>query len=163
MNAPNDYMREFQSGSPAYYAVGLALTHPLPFLLGVLGAALAAVKPAWLSNGGGERRERALRGLGAFTLVFLAIACAWPQKNLRFLSPLLAPVALLAGALLVAALESARRALPPPRYRVLALGLAVLVTVAAGSDLARFVRYFVELRIPDLATPWFTEAMRLPR
>jgi 4-amino-4-deoxy-L-arabinose transferase-like glycosyltransferase len=151
----NDYMRRYQTGGPDYYVRGLGLLQPVAMALGLAAAVLV---PA---------RSRLLRGIGAIdsalpilaglVLVFIAAAFGYSQKNLRFLSPIYAPLCLLAAGLVVAGamwIQSRVRAVIFRRW-VVALVLG-LVTIAV-TDHRRFQKHFVERGVPDLATPWFTE------
>jgi hypothetical protein len=156
--ATNAYMREYQSGGPGYYARGLLLLQPLPVVLGLLAAIVAAARPRLVLPAAHPSAALALRSLAWLTLAFLAAALAWPQKNLRFLSPIYAPLDLLAAALVWGALERARARLPAAaRETGVALAGAALL-VAAVADHQRFVELFERRGIPDLATPWFTHA-----
>jgi hypothetical protein len=154
----NDYMRRYQTGGPGYYARGLGLLQPLPVALGLLAAALAVpwawpLRPAWSTT----RARTALQSLGGFMLAFVAIALAYPQKNMRFLSPLYAPIALLAAALVWAAIATLRARLPATAYRIGVAVIAAALVAAAVADHQRFVEYFITRGIPDLATPWLTQ------
>ena len=162
VNSPNAYMREYQTGSPAYYLAGLALLHPLPFALGTVAAILAVFRaPFLLAPWNRPGARLALVMLGWFVLIFGAVACAWPQKNLRFLSPIVAPIAMLAAALLASALSWAGARVSPRTAKLAGVALALALTAGAALDLQRFVHDFVVLRIPDLATPWFVRAAGL--
>ena len=158
-NTLNEYMRSYQTGGPGYYARGLGLLHPLPVVLGALGALAVALRIPRSSRAFDRPRARAaLVTLAWFTILFAAVALAWPQKNMRFLSPIYAPLDLIAGSAVWTALEGARNRLPPAAFRVvLALGAAALLG-AAVADHQRFVELFIRRGIPDLATPWFTRA-----
>ncbi len=156
--APDDYMRQYQSGGPGYYLVGMRILQPLPFLLGGLGMLLALVRPAWLASGASRpRAAEVLRVLGALVAVFAGVSFAYFSKNLRFLSPIYAPVALLAAALLMAGLARVRARGP----RRLAWAATALVVLALGAsavrDVACFDHYFNRWGVQDLATPWFTQ------
>jgi len=155
----NDYMVKYQSGGPSYYTRGLGLLQPVPMLLGALGAvAVAARAVAMRAAWPAPRARTALATLAAFTIVLGAVALAWPQKNLRFLSPIYAPLDLLAGALLWAGIEGARARLPVAAFRIVAAIVAATLLAAAVIDQQRFVELFIRRGIPDLATPWFTSA-----
>ncbi len=155
----NEYMRTYQIGGPGYYARGLLALQPLPMVVGLVGAVAVALRaPALRAAFETPRAQVALATLAAFTLAFAALALAWPQKNLRFLSPIYAPLDLLAGAVMVAALQRVRARLPAQVFR---LGVAVIAVALLGLALAdhqRFVELFLRRGIPDLATPWFTAA-----
>ena len=152
--ATNAYMRTYQTGGPGYYARGLLLLQPLPVVLGLVAASLAAARPRLVLPGARPAAVLALRALAWTTLVVLVAALAWPQKNLRFLSPIYAPLDLLAAALLWGALERAR--LPATARRIATTLVAAGLLVAAVADHGRFVELFERRGIPDLATPWFT-------
>ena len=152
----NPYMLKYQTGGPGYYALGLALLWPLPSARGVLAAAAAAWRSAlprlgaWLPRAG-----LAPATLGWFTIAFAITALAYPQKNLRFLSPIYAPLALLAAWLVSSLMTGLRSRLPSPAYRVAVALVAIGLLAAAVADHMRFVEYFVRRGIPDLAVPWF--------
>ncbi len=151
--APDEYLREYQTGGVGYYVTGLGILQPVPWLLGSVAALLAIARAPllggpWRARSGG----RALRVLGWYVVGFLAVSCAYSSKNIRFLSPLYSPVAMLGAALVV-------RVLAWLRTRAPAVALtAGLLLFAAWSDAKRFDHYFNELQIQDLATPWFTKA-----
>ena len=157
--APDDYLREYQTGGVGYYVTGLRILQPVPWLLGCVAALLALagaplLRGPWRTASGG----RALRVLGAYVLIFLAVSCAYSSKNMRFLSPIYAPVAMLAASLVVSTLVWLRARVPSAAWRggvALASGLLLF---AAWSDARRFDHYFNQLQIQDLATPWFTKA-----
>jgi len=155
----NAYMMKYQTGGPGYYVRGLLLLAPVPVILGLLGALGVALSvPRLRSAWKAPRARAALATLAAFTIAFAAVALAWPQKNMRFLSPVYAPLELLAGAALWTALNGLRARLPAPALRIaVALVVAALVVAALG-DQQRFVELFIRRGIPDLATPWFTSA-----
>jgi len=157
--APDDYLRHYQTGGVGYYLTGLRLLQPVLFLLGALGAVLAVLRAPFLSARLPRLAARgALAALGGLALAFGAVAFSYYSKNLRFLSPIFAPVALLAagvawgcGAFLW---ERAPRRLALAGIVAIALALAT----SAVLDVRRFDHYFNELEIQDLATPWFTQA-----
>ena len=162
----NAYMREYQSGGPGYYARGLLRVEPVTIALGALGAVMAAgwrlmprAATAAAPDGGAPEAARPgpiCAAIAWLALGFVAMALAWPQKNLRFLSPIYAPLDLLAGAGVGWLLAAARQRLPAAAFRVLA-GLVVAGLIAAAlADQRRFVALFIRRGIPDLATPWFT-------
>lgn len=153
----NAYMQKYQTGGPGYYARGLLALQPVPVLLGLLAAAAVALRrPALGSTWKAPRARTAITVLATFTLAFAALALVWPQKNLRFLSPVYAPLDLLAGAVVWAALDRARAHWPTPALRAGVALVAVALIVAAIADQQRFVELFIHRGIPDLATPWFT-------
>jgi 4-amino-4-deoxy-L-arabinose transferase-like glycosyltransferase len=150
----NAYMREYQSGGPDYYVRGLGLLQPVPMALGMLAALWIALRTA-------SRRGRAdVASIGAttlagLTLAFVAVAFVYPQKNLRFLSPVYAPLDLLAARLVWTALAWVRLR-RPAMARGAVVALALILLGSALADHRRFERDFIERQIPDLATPWFT-------
>jgi hypothetical protein len=159
----NAYMREYQSGGPGYYARGLLRVEPVTIVLGALGVVLAAAwRPgpaaAAAPEGPPERAAPGAisAGIAWLTLGFAGMALVWPQKNLRFLSPIYPPLDLLAGAALGWLLAGARTRLPAPAFRVLVALAAAGLIAAALADQRRFVELFIRRGIPDLATPWFT-------
>jgi 4-amino-4-deoxy-L-arabinose transferase-like glycosyltransferase len=158
VKVPNDYMRTYQMGSPAYYAVGLSILNAVPFALGLTSAILIAFRvPLMRSPWRGPEAATLLGALAWFVLAYGLIACVYSQKNLRFLSPIFAPVFVLAAALVRAVVVAIRGRLPANAFRgVVALAVAALV-VSAAADLARFHHWFIEKKVPDLATPWFTK------
>jgi hypothetical protein len=160
----NAYMREYQSGGPAYYPRGLAAVQPVAMALGFAAAAIAVARPAWLAPAAGltgraddaRRTAAALRALGAFALAFALVAALWSQKNLRFLSPIYAPLFLLAGALAASLAVRLGGRAGSGRARAVAWAVAIVLLAVAVADERRFVELFVRRGIPDLATPWFT-------
>jgi asparagine N-glycosylation enzyme membrane subunit Stt3 len=156
---PDDYIREYQTGGPGYYVTGLRLLQPVPWALGVLAALLAVLRPRALTGlAASPHRTTALRLLGGYVLVFLAVSCAYSSKNMRFLSPLYAPVALLAAAFVVRVFAVLRARLPAAAWRTAVAAVAVVLVLSAWADARRFDHYFNEIQIQDLATPWFTKA-----
>jgi 4-amino-4-deoxy-L-arabinose transferase-like glycosyltransferase len=157
--APDAYLREYQTGGVGYYVTGLRILQPLPWLLGCVAAALAVGGAPWLggpwnaASGG-----RALRVLGGYVLIFLIVSCVYSSKNMRFLSPIYSPVAMLAASLVRHALTWLRARVPLVAWRGAAALTAGLLLFAAWSDAKRFDHYFNDLQIQDLATPWFTKA-----
>lgn len=157
--APDAYLREYQTGGVGYYVTGLRILQPVPWLLGCIAAALALdraplLRGPWSAASGG----RALRMLGGYVVLFLTISCVYSSKNMRFLSPIYAPVAMLAAALVSSALEWLRARMPAAGWRGAVAVTAGLLLFAAWSDAKRFDHYFNEIQIQDLATPWFTKA-----
>ncbi len=156
---PDDYLRRYQTGGPGYYATGLLLLQPVPWLLGVVAAVFTAVRPRLIVGPQAcASRGTALRLLGGYVLVFLAVSCTYSSKNMRFLSPLYAPVAMLAAALVLSAMVWLRTRVPSRAWRGVVAAAAALLLFAAWCDARRFDHYFNEIQIQDLATPWFTQA-----
>ncbi|HTO89938.1 MAG TPA: hypothetical protein VMJ70_02295 [Candidatus Sulfotelmatobacter sp.] len=156
--APDDYMREYQSGGIGYYLTGFRILQPVPFMLGYLAAIWALLRARWpLARLDAPRAGAALAALAIYAIAFSAVSFSYPSKNLRFLSPIYGPIALLAGSLVVAGV----RAIPvarPARARAIAIAFAaVLLLASAARDIACFRHYFIEYQIQDLATPWFTQ------
>ena len=142
-----------------YYVTGLRLLQPVPWALGVLAALLAVLRPRALTGPtASPHRSTALRLLGGYVLVFLAVSCAYSSKNMRFLSPLYAPVALLAAAFVVRVFAALRARLPAAAWRTAVAAVAIVLALSAWADARRFDHYFNEIQIQDLATPWFTKA-----
>ncbi len=154
----NEYMRKYQAGGPGYYARGLMALEPVPVVLGLLAALAVALRRAPWRAATPARTRATLAALAAFTLAFTTVAVLWPQKNLRFLSPVYPALDLLAGAAVVAALEAARARLPAPAHRLVVALVAVALVAVALVEQQRFVELFLRRGIPDLATPWFTAA-----
>ena len=157
--APDAYLREYQTGGVGYYVTGLRILQPVPWLLAVVAAVLAVpgamlLTGPWRSASGG----RALRLLGVYVLFFVAVSCVYSSKNMRFLSPIYSPVAILAAALVVRALGWLRDRLPGVAGRGVVAAATALLLFGAWADARRFDHYFNELQIQDLATPWFTKA-----
>src|SRR5206468_2282473 len=75
-------------------------------------------------------------------------------KNLRFLSPIYAAVALLAAATVRAGLARLRARLPAGIARRATAGVAILLVASLGMDLLRFQEQFVRRDVLDLVTPW---------
>jgi hypothetical protein len=157
--APDAYLREYQTGGVGYYVTGLRILQPVPWLLGCVAAVLAVVgspplRGPWRSAAGGH----ALRVLGGYVVFFLTISCVYGSKNMRFLSPIYSPVAVLAAALVMSVLGWLRARVPLAAWRGAVAAVAGLLLLAAWSDARRFDHYFNEIQIQDLATPWFTKA-----
>jgi hypothetical protein len=159
-NAPDEYMRRYQTGGVLdYYVRGLLKLQPVPWLLGAPFAALALARPGALAAAfPAARSRRALLVLAGYLALFCAVAFSYDSKNMRFLSPVYPVVALLAAAA-VRVLWSAVRA---RAGRVAGLAAAALLALAMAASAARDVRcfrhYFIEDEIQDLATPWFIQA-----
>src|SRR5262249_3042668 len=139
---------------PGYYVRGLGLLQPLPMALGAIAAALAAVRVPFLRAG--VDRDVAPTTLAWLTIAFVAAALTYPQKNLRFLSPIYAPIDLLAAWLVTRLVERLGTRLPAAAFRFAVGAIAAMLIAAAAADHHRFVELFVRRGIPDLATPWFT-------
>ena len=154
--ATNLYVRDFQTGSPLYYVQGLAALQPVPFLLGFAGALLVAIRTPFL-RGRWDRAgaDVALSSVAWMVLLVTGAACLYTQKNVRFLSPIYAPVALLAAAVVRTGLVALRERLPAGAFRVAATGVVLLVLLSAVADLNRFTELFLRRGVTDLATPWF--------
>jgi hypothetical protein len=158
VNVPNEYMRLYQTGSVAYYLTGLGILQPLLFGLGIVGAGVAAARPRWIMSRPESRKSaRSLIVLAWLVLGFGTLAALYPQKNLRFVSPLVVPCAFL-GAWVLRSLATALAArLPEARRRWVGFALAALVLSSSFQDVMRFRTFFVRRGIPDLATPWLIE------
>lgn len=153
------YIRDYQTGGPGYYLTGLRILQPVPWALGVLAAFVAVLRPRLLAGRDGSAHiATALRLLGGYVLIFLMVSCAYSSKNMRFLSPLYAPVALLAAAVVKRLLSALHAGLPVTAWRTAAAVVAVVLMLSAWSDARRFDHWFNELQIQDLATPWFTKS-----
>ena len=158
--ASNDYVRQYQTGSALYYAQGVWILQPLPWLLGALGTLLVVVRAPfmrvrWTEPGS----SRALQAVAWYTAALLLVACLYPQKNLRFLSPIYGSIAILAALTLRAARDWARAHLPARARNALRVATAltaVLIVLSVSADVRRFADLFLGRQIPDLATPWFT-------
>jgi hypothetical protein len=157
--APDDYLREYQTGGIGYYVTGLRILHPLPWLLGLAAAVLALLRVPFVTpTSRTPAQALQARLLAGYVLVFLTVACVYESKNIRFLSPLYPAIAILV-ALLVAAVSCAIRERAPRAVWIAALCVIVAgAAVSAVADVRRFRHYFDELEIEDLATPWFTKA-----
>jgi hypothetical protein len=157
--APDDYMREYQSGGIGYYLTGLRILQPLPWLLGGVGALLALLRaPFLLRPWRHPAAGLVLFALALYVAGFAGVTFWYFSKNMRFLSPIYAPVALLAAATVVAAIEWLRPRVPRPAHVAIAALVVVGLLGAAFLDARRFDHYFNEIQIQDLATPWFTKA-----
>jgi 4-amino-4-deoxy-L-arabinose transferase-like glycosyltransferase len=155
--ATNDFMRTYQTGSALYYAIGLAVTDPIPFLLGYLGAILVALRIPFMRRPWSEgHRWAALTMLAWFVILITLLACSWPQKNLRFLSVIYGPVDLLAAAFVWSTLAALRSRLSPKLFRITVGLTAGLLVFSAWRSLQRFDELFVSRDILDLVTPWLT-------
>ena len=153
------YIRDYQTGGPGYYLTGLRILQPLPWALGVLAAVVAVLRPRLLAGRDGSAHlATVLRLLGGYVLIFLMVSCAYSSKNMRFLSPLYGPVALLAAALVTRGLTALRSLLPVAAWRTVTAVVTVVLVLSAFSDARRFDHWFNGLQIQDLATPWFTKA-----
>lgn len=153
--ATNAYVRKYQTGSPLYYAQGLLILQPLAAVLGAAGTAIGVARPRWLAARS-EASRRALFALAVMTAGFVVITVLLPVKSLRFLSPAVAPAALLGAAALVAGLRALRTRTSTATFRFATAAVTVVLAFAAWQDLRRFYDLFVRRAIPDLATPWFT-------
>lgn len=151
-NVPNEYMKLYQTGSPLYYFAGLGVLQPAAFAAGLLGAALAIVRPSWLTGRAAPGGEAVVRLLAWFAVGFLALAAAYPEKNLRFVSPLTAPLALLA-ALAIRAGTAALGARLPAARRWIPVVAGILIVASAALDLARFHDLFERRGLTDPVTP----------
>ena len=159
--APDDYLRRYQTGGVGYYVTGLRILQPVPFLLGTLGAALAVTGVPFAVSGRPARRARgSLVALGWLVLGFGAVAFSYYSKNLRFLSPIYAPVCLLAAALVGSGVSALRARAPRPVALAGVIAVVLALVASAVLDARRFEHYFNELQMQDLATPWFTQADR---
>ncbi|HEV2106416.1 MAG TPA: hypothetical protein VGU27_11885, partial [Candidatus Eisenbacteria bacterium] len=104
------------------------------------------------------RTRAATLALAGYALGFCAVAFGYFSKNMRFLSPVFAPVYLLAGALVVAVLGRLRARVPRRAFAAAVAATALALAASAALDLRRFDHYFNEMQIQDLATPWFQQA-----
>ena len=158
VNVPNEYMRRYQTGSVLYYLTGLGALQPLLLVVGLTGAITVAVRP-WISRRTEDHRiDASLSVLAWLVLGLGAVAALYPQKNLRFVSPLLAPSALLGAWVLQSWALSLASRLPQARRHWVVIGLAALLITSSFLDVVRFREYFIRRGIPDLATPWLFEA-----
>ena len=159
VNAPDDYMRRYQSGGIGYYLTGLGMLNAVPWLLGGAGALLAIARAPLLAGPAVPPRARAATlALAGYALGFCAVAFGYFSKNMRFLSPVFAPVYLLAGALVVAVLGRLRARVSRRAFAAAVAATALALAASAALDLRRFDHYFNEMQIQDLATPWFQQA-----
>jgi 4-amino-4-deoxy-L-arabinose transferase-like glycosyltransferase len=150
--ATNEYVRTQQRGGPDYYLLGLWLLQPHVVALGLAGIALCAIRPT-LAPARAPESPAVARMVALFAAGTLAIAIGAPLKSLRFVSPALGPLALLA-VLATAALIAGVRA-RTPRAGVAVAGLTVVaLAIAAVLDVQRFVAIFVTRGVSDLVTPW---------
>lgn len=157
VRVPNAYMRQYQMGTPAYYAVGLMILNAVPFALGLAGAiAIVLLAPFMRTPWSDPRTHALLDVLTWLVLLFAGIACAYSQKNLRFLSVIFVPTYALASTFTVAALAALKPRVSLPIFRAAVAVVVIGLCESAGSDLARFHHWFVVRATPDLATPWFT-------
>jgi len=156
---PDEYERHYQSGGIGYYLTGMRILQPQVFLLGYVATALALLGARGpLSRLTNPRARPTLAAIAIFVGVFSAIAFAYTSKNLRFLSPIFGPIALLAASLVVAGLRAIPARAAPLARRAVVAGALVALLASATHDVFRFHHYFIEYEIEDLATPWFTEA-----
>ena len=156
-NAPDDYLRHYQTGGVLdYYARGLLLLQPVPWLLAFGFAALVLVRTRVLAASSDARSRRVLQALAVHLAVFSTVAFSYWSKNMRFLSPIYPAVAILAAAAL-AATHSAARSRGRRTGAVAAAALALAVMASSARDLRCFRHYFIEDEVQDLATPWFTQ------
>ena len=153
-SAPNEYMRLNQMGSPLYYVEGLARLVPTAFVLGSAGTALGIFRAHRLAG------DRPAAGTGIavmawFVAGFAVLAAIYPQRNLRFLSPLQAPCALLGALALREGVRAVLARLPESRRWWVPAGVALLLAGSAALDVARFREFFIRRGAPDLVTPAF--------
>lgn len=157
----SSYMLKYQTGSPLYYVTGFDMIQPLPFALGFAAALLIVLRvPIRTGAWSAPASRGALAVTGWLVVAFAAVAAVYPQKNLRFLAPIFAPVYLLAGALVYAGLEALRPRASRAAFVAMAAVVAVALVALALADMRRFHEMFIRLGIPDLATPWFVQRMR---
>ena len=155
--APDDYIRHYQSGGPGYYVVGLAILHPLPWLLGVSAALVALAGVPWTPSSPGGQDTVVQRVLALMIVVFLGVSCSYASKNMRFLSPVYPWMAVAAAVLVMRAAGAVIARLDRAHQRWGWAAVIALSLVMATGDALRFRHYFVDRWIQDLATPWFTE------
>jgi hypothetical protein len=161
---PNEYMLKYQTGGLEYYARGFAILQPFAIVAGLLAslaaalAALAAVVRSRASGlGKGWLWPKTLGFLGVMILLFVTVALAYPQKNMRFLAPIYAPLFLMAGATVRYAVTAAL-ARTPVTMRPFVIGAAVTaMVVVSWMSYQTFVFWFIARGVPDLATPWFVK------
>ncbi len=156
----NAYMQEFQRGGPMYYVIGFARTQPLPTMLGFMAALAALGIPTLRRRLPAPWARSTVVALAVLVVAYTALALVYPQKNLRFLSPIFAPLALLAAWLAWTALDMLRTTLPPRAFVAALVATSLLLAASAAFEQQRFAHYFITHGVPDLATPWFTRADR---
>jgi hypothetical protein len=156
----NAYMQEFQRGGPGYYVTGFARTQPVSMLLGFAAAVAALAAPGWRRRLATPWARSTVVTFAVLVLAYAALAFVYPQKNLRFLSPLFAPLDLLAAWLVWTVLDSLRTRLPRRAFVTALVSTIILLAASAIFEQQRFVHYFIDHGVPDLATPWFTRADR---
>ncbi len=145
-NAGNEYALTMQTGPGYMLFVGFWIVAPVITLLagvGVAALALARTAAARVALLGSEAAWRAAVGMTGITAGFLAapmLLAHW--LNLRYVSVVFAPIAVLAGIGVAALVEwlGARLAVPLPLRRV---ALVVLLLAAAVVDYRRFHNDFV--------------------
>ena len=153
------YVRDYQTGDARYYFTGLAILQPVPWLLAALAATAWLTTPRAMATAvNNAHAHTAIRALAGYAVVFFVVSCVYSSKNMRFLSPLYAPVAILAATLVVATARAAKRRLSARAWRAALIVGVLLLAGSAVADAARFEHYFRKLQIQDLATPWFTQA-----
>ncbi len=165
-NAANDYALAMQTGPGYLLFVGFFTVAPMLSVMAALGiGALAFARRAEqrVALLGSEAAWRAAVGMTAVTAGFLAapmVLAHW--LNLRYVSVVFAPIAVLAGIGIAATVQVAsdQFSLRPLQRRAL---LAVLLLLTAHVDYGGFYRDFVSPhQIPDLSNG-FVMALRAMR
>jgi hypothetical protein len=151
--ATNPYVAAQQRGGPDYYLLGLWLLQPHVVLLGLLGAVALALRPELAPAPPATPSAAVARLVALYALGTLAIAMVAPLKSLRFVSPLLGTLALLAALVVGSALATLRVRGPGAAATATAVVGAALAA-AAVVDVQRFVAIFVTRGVSDLVTPW---------
>lgn len=152
----NLYAQEFQAGPPSYLLRAIYINSPLTAAL--LLAALAAIALTYWNKGQNNHVEQAEYGpdvwprMTLFAASFLALPMFLPNwLNLRYISVLFGPFALLAGLgswwmhQLIAAIASRWAG------RFVACAAGVILIVSAVSDARRFERFYVNDGVGDLS------------
>src|SRR5262249_1413241 len=150
-SVPNEYMRRYQTGGPEYYIVGLGILNAGPFSLGLAGA--VAVGAKFMRSGwSNPLAVPLLTSLAWLVLSCGLVACAYPQKNMRFLSVIFVPVFILAAAFVRALLAAWEERASTPVFAATVAAVVVGLAASAAADLSRFDPSFFAKQVPDLAT-----------
>jgi hypothetical protein len=155
---PSPYYHVFDSGGLGYYPRGLWALQPVSSVLGALAAVLVLARARFLLGPLDRPTQAFLTSVAWFVLLYGAVAFWVTNKNLRILSPIYGPLALLAAVLVLGALDVIRRRARRPVFFAAIAACAVLLCLGWFFDLERFVTFFVRQGIRDLATPFFLDA-----
>lgn len=165
------YNIEYQSGTLTYGLEGIWLLSPFSatcFLLGLVHAVTAVWrKPASRRARlpvARLRRHGVLMALGFFAILFVAAVGVPPYlKNLRFATPALVPMYVVAGAGLVSLIQEVGGGSGGGRpHRWVLTALLCLALVGANMELRNYRRTVATNGFPDLTLPFIKEGVQGP-